>query len=78
MSAQVSMKNPNSIYDDVDISLIFKYFDLKDAGKEDEADELIKHNLPIPAYLSESAIAIFGRDIYVDAGFKIIERDFQS
>jgi len=69
-------KNPNSIYDTIDgTKLLTEYFALVDAGKEEEAEELIKQKLPIPAYMSEAMIAMYGKDTYKERGFQIIERD---
>jgi hypothetical protein len=70
----MSAKKKN-IYENVDVKgIIEKYFALKRAGKKEEAEEYIKNNLPVPAHHVNATILAFGRNVFADMGFKIIEQ----
>ena len=73
---KTKQRNVKSIYDTVNCSEILQtYYALVDAGKQEEADEILKEKLPVPRHLSEASILAYGKDVYVEMGFKIIERN---
>lgn len=68
-------ENGEFAYPDNTTEILTEYLRLKRQGKRDEANEVLRANLPIPPYLSAASILVYGEDYYEKAGFKVWKQE---
>jgi hypothetical protein len=67
-------KQTKPMTEDEKVAVMMKYWELRDAGKETEAHEVITQ-FPIPPYLAKTAKKAFGADFLVKGGYNLSDAE---
>jgi hypothetical protein len=62
--------------EDEKATIMMKYWELREAGKETEAHAIITQ-IPIPPYLAKTAKKAFGSDFLVKGGYNLSEAEVE-